>query len=94
MNEKLIELAERRAALAARAATQRAELSQALAPWRGALEVVEQGLVASRFIRSHAVLLTGVAALVPLGRWRTAKWVQRGLMVWGVVRVVRRILRG
>jgi hypothetical protein len=94
MNEKLIELAERRTALAARAATQRAELSQALAPCRGALQVVEQGLAAARFIRSHAVLLTGVAALVPLGRWRTAKWVQRGLMVWGIVRVVRRTLRG
>ena len=92
MNEKLIELAERRTALAARAATQRAELSQALAPWLGALEVVEHGLVAARFIRSHAVLLTGVAALVPLGRWRTAKWVQRGLMVWSIARVVRRIV--
>ena len=34
MNAKLIELAERRETLVARAATQRAELSQALAPWR------------------------------------------------------------
>ncbi len=94
MNEKLIELAERRTTLAARAATQRAELSQALAPWRGTLGVVDQGLVALRFIRSHVGLLTGVAALVPLGRWRTTKWVRRGLMVWGIVRVVKRILRG
>ncbi len=85
MNEKLIELAERRAILAARAATQRAELSQALAPWRGALEVVDQGLVALRFIRSHVVLLTGAAAFVaPLASRRRAKWVRRGLMVWGM----------
>jgi hypothetical protein len=95
MNEKLIELAERRTTLSARAATQRAELSQALTPLRGALEVVEHGLGALRFIRRHAVLLAGVVALVPLvGRWRTAKWGQRGLMVWGVVRAVKRILRG
>jgi hypothetical protein len=94
MTEKLIELAERRTTLSARAATQRAELSQALAPWRGALVVADQGLVALHFIRSHVALLTGAAALVPLRRWRTAKWVQRGLMVWGIVRVLRSILRG
>ncbi len=93
MNKKLTELAERRTILTARAATQRAELSQALTPWRGALEVAEQGLVALRFIRSHAALLTGVVALVPLvRRWRTAKWVQRGLMVWSAIRVVKGIL--
>jgi len=94
MNKKLNELAERRTTLAARAATQRAELSQALAPWRGALGVVDQGLVALGFIKSHVALLTGAAALVPLGRWRTANWMKRGLMVWGIVRVVRSILRG
>ena len=44
MNAKLIELAERRTTLVARAATQRAELSQALAPWREALAVVDRGL--------------------------------------------------
>src|SRR5512143_2918708 len=43
MNAKLIELAERRTILVARAATQRAELSQALAPWREALAVAHRG---------------------------------------------------
>jgi hypothetical protein len=95
MNEKLIELAERRTILAARAATQRAELSQALAPWRGALEVVDQGLAALHFIRSHVALLTGAAAFVaPLGPRRVRKWLRRGLMVWSMARTVKRILRG
>jgi len=94
MNRRLIELAERRAALATKAAIQRAELIQALAPWRGATEVVDRGLAALRFIRSHATLLTGITALIPLRRWRTAKWVQRGVMLWGVVRVIKRILHG
>ena len=95
MNEKLIELAERRTALAARAATQRAELAQAVAPWRGALEVVEQGLVAARFIRSHAALLVGVAAFVaPFGPWRVARWLRRGWLVWSMARVMKRILPG
>ena len=44
MNAKLIELAERRTTLVARAATQRVELSQTLAPWRGSLAMVDRGL--------------------------------------------------
>jgi hypothetical protein len=64
MNAKLIELGERRATLVARAATQRAELSQALAPWRRPLAVVDQGWGAVRNLRNQAALLAGVAAFV------------------------------
>jgi hypothetical protein len=95
MNEKLIELAERRASLSTRAATQRSELSQAWAPWRGALNVVDHGLVAVRFIRGHAALLMVVAAfMAPFGPWRMTKWLRRGLLVWSMARVVKRILPG
>jgi hypothetical protein len=75
MNAKLIELAERRKFLVAMAATQRAELSQVLAPWREALAVVDRGLVAVRYIRSYAALLVGVVAfVVPLLPWRMVNW--------------------
>ena len=95
MNAKLIELAERRKILVARAATQRAELSQALAPWREALAVVDRGLVAVRYIRSYAALLVGVAAFVaPLRPWRMAKWLRRDGLAWRVARAVKRILPG
>ena len=95
MNAKLIELAERRKILVARAATQRAELSQALAPWRGPLAVVDQGLVAVRYIRSHAALLAGVVAFVaPLRPLRVGKWLRRGWLVWRMALVVKRILPG
>ncbi len=95
MNAKLIELAERRTALVARVATQRAELSQALAHWHGPLTVVDRSLEAAHYIRSHASLLVGALALVvPLGRWRLAKWLRRGWLVWSIGRVVKRILPG
>jgi len=45
MKAKLMKLVEHRTALVARAATQRAGLSQTLAPWRGRLAVVDEGLV-------------------------------------------------
>jgi hypothetical protein len=95
MNAKLLELAERRTTLVARAATQRAELSQALAPWRGPLAVVDEGCVALRYIRNHAALLVGVVAFVaPLRPLRLTKWLQRGWLVWRMAVAVKRILPG
>ena len=94
MNAKLIELGERRATLVARAATERAELSQALAPWRRPLAVVDQGWGAVRYLRNHAALLAGVAAfVVPLRPLRAARWLRRGWLVWRMALVVKRVLR-
>ena len=95
MNAKLIELAKRRTTLLARAAAQRAELSQALAPWRGPLAVVDEGCVALRYIRNHAALLVGLVAFVaPLRPLRLAKWLQRGWLMWRMAVAVKRILPG
>ena len=95
MNEKLIEMAERRKTLVTRAATQRAELSQAFAPWRGAWAVADRCWVSVRYIRNHAALMAGVAAfVVPLRPLRGARWLRRGWLVWGMARVVKRILPG
>jgi hypothetical protein len=95
MNAKLIQLAERRTTLVARVATQRAEVSKTLAPWRGPLAVVDEGLVAMRYIRNHAALLVGVAAfVVPLRPLRVARWLRRGWVVWRMAVAVKRIVRG
>ena len=95
MNAKLIELVERRTTLVARAATQRAELSQALAPWGRPLAVVDQGWVVVRYIRNHAALLAGVGAfVVPIRPLRMARWLRRGWLVWRMALVVKRILIG
>jgi hypothetical protein len=95
MNAKLIELGEHRATLVARAATERAELSQAVAPWREALAVVDGGLVTVHRIRSYAPLLAGVAAfMAPVGPRRVRKWLRRGLLVWSMARAMKRILPG
>jgi hypothetical protein len=95
MNAKLIGLAERRTTLVARVATQRAELSQALVPWRGPLAVVEEGCVTLRYIRNHAALLVGVVAFVaPLRPLRLARWLRRGWLMWRMAVAVKRILPG
>lgn len=93
MNARLIELAERRATLVARAATQRAELLQAAAPWRGPLAVVDQGLAAVRYLGSHPALLVGVVAFVAALRpMRAAKWLRRGWLMWRMALAVKRRL--
>ena len=95
MNAKLIQLAERRTTLVARAATQRVELSRILTPWRGSLAMVDEGLVAMRYIRNHAALLVGIAAfVVPLRPLRLARWLRRGWVVWRMAVAVKRFLPG
>lgn len=95
MNAKLIELAERRATLVRRAATQRVELSKGLATWRWSLGMVDEGLVAMRYIGNHAALLVALVAFVgPLCSLRAGKWLRRSLLVWRMAVAVKRILPG
>jgi hypothetical protein len=93
MNGKLIELAVRRATLVERAATQRAQLSQALAPWRGSLTVVDQGLAAVRYIGSHPALLVGVVAFLAAARpGLLPRWLRCGWRVWRMTLALPRSL--
>ena len=93
MNAKLLELAERRAMLVSRAAAQRRELAQALAPWRGPLTVVDQGVAALRYLGRHPALLAGVAVGVAVLRPRRVfGWLRGGWLVWRMAAAVKRRL--
>ncbi len=98
MNAKLIELADQRATLVARAAAQRAELSQTLASWRRPLALADRGLAAARYLRSNPMLLGGVVTfLMALRPWHLLKWLPRGWLTWRLARMVlgaKGILRG
>jgi hypothetical protein len=91
MNPKLIELAERKGNLIARAESQRVELAQALAPWRGHLATLERGAKAIRSIKNHPELLAGFVVLAAVLRpWRLVRWLPRGWAVWRIARVALR----
>ena len=95
MNAKLIELAERRATLVAKAATQRTELAQALSPWRKPLAAADQGMLLARYLANHPALLAGVVAFTALIRPRRVfGWLRRGWVMWRVVLAVKRRLTG
>jgi hypothetical protein len=88
MNAKLIELAERRATLVARAKAQRADLSQALAPWGSPLGVIDQGVAAVRYLKRYPVIVAGiVTAAVVFRPWRLVKWLPPGWLLWRAARV-------
>ena len=88
MSTKLIELAERRATLVAKAEAQRAELSQALGGWRSPLGMIDQGIAAVRYLKRYPVILAGVVTLaVVLRPWRVAKWLPPGWLMWRAARV-------
>jgi hypothetical protein len=98
MNAKLIELAEKRAALVARVAAQRAELSQALSSWRAPLTAVDQSWALVRYLGKYPLLLAGaVAFLVAVRPFRMAKWLPPGWLLWRIARMAlgaKGILRG
>jgi hypothetical protein len=88
MNTKLIELAERRATLVARAKAQRADLSQALAPWSSPLGVIDQGMAAIRYLKRYPVVVAGVVTLLVVFRpGRLIKWLPPGWLMWRVAKV-------
>ena len=88
MNTKLIELAERRATLVARARVQRDELSGALASWRSPLGMIDQGIAAIRFVKRYPVVLAGIVTLGVVSRpVRLMKWLPPGWLMWRAARV-------
>lgn len=93
MTAKLTELAERRAALIARIAAQRAALSRIAATWRRPLAVADRGLAAVKLIRNHPALLVGAAAFAAAFRpRRVAGWLRRGWRVWRMAAGIKRNL--
>jgi hypothetical protein len=91
MSEKLIHLAERRAALIARSAHQRETLAQAAEAWRKPLSLADRGISALRHLAGHPLLMAGAVALVAVLRPRRQmiRWVQRGWLAWRIAQGVR-----
>jgi hypothetical protein len=86
MNEKLRELAKRKAVLVSNAAIQRNELALALAPWRKSLSFLDQGVAVLRQLGRHPVVLFGlVACTVALRPKRVFGWVRGGWLLWRMV---------
>lgn len=95
MNNKIAQLAERRAALVHKAAMQRKELTQAFAPLREPLTIADKGLHALRYLAQHPVLMAGTVALAVVVRPKRWLFVlESGWMAWRIAVAARRRLEG
>ena len=95
MSERLIQLAERRATLIAKAETQRDALSQAAVPLRVPLALMDRGLAGINYLKLHPEWLAGGAVLMlALRPRRIFKWAQRGWLAWRFTRGLKNKLYG
>ena len=91
MRERLLELAERRAHLQARARSERESILVLLAPADGAAAVVASALRAAQRALGEArrhplIMVTGVALIVALRPRRALTWLARGWSLWRLYR--------
>lgn len=90
MSKKLIHLAERRAALVAKAAHQRETLAEATYAWRKPLSLVDRGVSLLSHLTRHPLLMAGsVATVVALRPALVFRWGQRALVAWRIAQTVR-----
>lgn len=90
MSERLIQLAERRATLIARAEHQRDTLAQAIEPWRKPLAIADSSIAAVRYVKQQPALLFGIGALFAVTKPRTLfRWTRRSWVAWRLTRSLK-----
>ena len=90
MNPAQTRIAERRAELVARAASQRAALGRHVEVWRRPLTFVDKGLGVLRYVGNHpAWILGGALAPSALQPGRLGSWLRRGFLAFQVVSRLR-----
>lgn len=95
MNPTLFHLAQQRARLIARAASQREELTLAFSGLHRPLALADKGIHALRYLGRHPLLLTGAVAVVLL--LRPKRWfglLEKGWLAWRMVLAAKRRLEG
>lgn len=95
MKNTRIHLAEQRAKLLARAASQREELAQAFSSLHRPLALADKGLNALRYVGQHPVLIAGVVAVALV--MRPKRWLmllQNGWLVWRMGLSAKRRIEG
>jgi len=83
MNQRLVAIGAKRAHLIERAASERAQLAQALQSWAQPLSLVDRCIAAIRFVIARPPLVAGAALVLVLLRPRRAfRWARRALAIW------------
>jgi hypothetical protein len=89
MNNKQLELMERRDAIQARIATQREQLRQVSTQLAQPLALLDQGIAGLRYLRRHPLLSACVVAVLLVRRGGMLGMISSGFKLWGAYRSLR-----
>lgn len=95
MNPILIHLAEQRARLIAKAASQREELTLAFSGLHRPLALADKGIHALRYLGQHPLLVVGALAIAVV--MRPKRWfnmLESGWLAWSMALAAKRRLKG
>lgn len=88
--ERLTEIARRKESLVAKSGRERAALAAGFGVWQKPIDVIERGVAAARFLRSHPLLVAAAIVVVAvLGRRKLLRWAGRGLVAWRAWRTLQ-----
>ena len=82
MNERLLELRQRRGELLGIIAAQRETLTQSVARWRYPLAILDKAWSVTCYLRNQPLLVSAAVALVVIRRRSLSGLLKWGLMVW------------
>ena len=93
--ERLTEIARRKENLVAKSVSQRAALVAKLGAWQKPIDVIDHGIAAARFLKSHPLPVAAAMVIIAvLGRRKLLRWAGQGLVVWRAWRTVRELVAG
>lgn len=95
MNHSLSHLAEQRATLVTKAATQREELTLAFSNLHRPLALADKGIHVLRFLGRHPALVAGAVTVAAMMRMRPRRWflmLENGWLAWRMAVAARRKL--
>lgn len=82
MNERMLELRQRRGELIARIDVQRGQLAELGESWKNKFALADRGVSVARFLRAHPLLLAGASTLLVVRRRGITGLLRGSLMLW------------
>lgn len=86
MNDKMLDIMQRRGELCARISAQRGQLAQVSARFEKPLAIVDQGVNGVRYLRRHPLLVAGIVAIFAIRRGGVVGLVKQGFKLWRAYR--------
>ncbi|WP_407899719.1 YqjK family protein [Ferrigenium sp. UT5] len=82
MNERLLEIRQRRGALLGMIAAQRAALAESACRWQSPLAALDRGISGARYLRQHPWFVAGIVGVLVIRRHSISTAIKWGWVAW------------